>query len=336
MTLNLALLGPSTLKGEKLLELLDESDLAVDQLSLFEDEEQAGRSLMFRGHATRTRAYADFAPEQSHLIIVCERSLDEHIREQLAGVKQGFVVDLYPERYNADAVQLCLPAINGSELASLDPGRVIGVPESATITAALALMPLHQTYELLKLNLVCLLAASEAGRGGVETLAQETARLMNGREAESGSFGEQLAFNMLPDVGAVGDDRRSASEVLVREQLSRLLGQDVEIEVSTVRVPAFYGNMVIAQAETRQALELDAVQELMDRAEGVRYAHEAKRQPSPVKDAVGQDVAVVHRIRQDAEGAGGFALHAMGDDLGLGSALAALQIAQRLVSDTLQ
>lgn len=331
MTLNVALLGPASLKGEKLLELLDESELEIDQIQLFEDEDQAGRSLMFRGHASRTRAYADFDPDAQQLVFVADAELAPGVQAKLQGLSKGYLIDLYPERYTDSDVFLCLPAINGATLTSLDPGRVIGVPGSATITAALALYPLHEAYELLKVNLTALVAASESGREGVESLAQETARLMNGREAEASFFGQQLAFNMLPDVGDVQSSRQTSSEQLLREQLQVLLGEDLEVEVSTVRVPAFYGNLVTAQAETRKAVEMDQVQEIMDRADSVRYDHQAQKQPSPVSDAVGQDVAVVHRIRQDAEESGGFVLQAIGDDLGLGGALMALQVAQRLV-----
>ncbi len=330
MTLNVALLGPASLKGEKLLELLDESELEIAKIQLFEEGDQAGRSLMFRGHANRTRPYEDFELADARLIFVCEPELPAGTQSKLETVTNAYVIDLYPERYTEAEVMLCLPTINGAALETLDPGRVIGVPGSATITAALALAPMHQAYELLKLNLTALIAASDEGRAGVESLAQETARLMNGREAESGHFGVQLAFNMLPDVGAVLPNRHTTSEQLIHDQLKQLLGDELEVEVTTVRVPAFYGNLIIAQAETRKDIELDQVQEIMDRAESVRYDHLAKRQPSPVVDAVGQDVAVVHRVREDAEQTGGFVLQAIGDDLGMGGALTALQVAQRL------
>ncbi len=330
MTLNVALLGPASLKGEKLLELLDESELEIAKVQLFEEEDQAGRSLMFRGHANRTRSFEDFDPAGVQLVFVCEPELPAVTQAKLEAVTQGYVIDLYPQRYTETDVLLCLPAINGSALETLDPGRVIGVPGSATITAALALAPMHQAYELLKLNLTALIAASDEGRAGIESLAQETARLMNGREAEAGHFGVQLAFNMLPDVGVVQSNRQTTSEELMRNQLKDLLGDELEVEVTTVRVPAFYGNMIVAQAETRKDIELDQIQEIMDRAESVRYDHLAKRQPSPVVDAVGQDVAVVHRVREDAEQSGGFVLQAIGDDLGLGGALTAVIVAQCL------
>ncbi len=40
----------------------------------------------------------------------------------------------------------------------------------------------------------------------------------------------------------------------------------MELEVSAVQVPVFYGDMVVIQAETRQPLNLDEAQQLMDRA----------------------------------------------------------------------
>lgn len=332
MPLKIALLGPATLAGEKLLELLDESTLEIDTLTLFEPEEQAGRSLMFRGHAHRTRPLEAFDASSPQLTFVCEAQLDEALKQALI-TSRGWVIDLYPQRYEADQVLLTIPELNGDELVSLDPGRVIGIPNSATITAALALAPLHQACEILKANLMLLSPVSSAGRSGVEALASETARLLNGRDPESGHFGQQIAFNLIPQVGTLLDSGYTDIEAAVRSQLPRVLGDEgLELEVSAVQVPVFYGDMVVIQAETRQPLNMEEVQQLMDKAPGVRFDQHAKKMPSLVKDAIGQQQVVVARLRPGEEGEAGFALHATSDDLGRGSALTALGAAIRLVA----
>jgi aspartate-semialdehyde dehydrogenase len=332
MSLKIALLGPATLVGEKLLELLEQSPLEVAALTLFEPEEQAGRSLMFRGHAHRTRPLDGFEASSQQLTFVCEAELDARLTRSLQEAP-GWVVDLYPQRYRPDQVFLALPELNADELVSLDPDRIIGIPGSATITAALALAPLQRVCQLLKVNLVLLSPASSAGRPGVEALASEAARLLNGRDPEAGHFGQQIAFNLIPQVGTQGADGYTDIEAAVRSQLPRLLGDDgLELEVSAVQVPVFYGDMVVIQAETRQPLNLDEAQQLMDRAPGVRFDRHASPVPSLVKDVIGQPQVVVARLRRDGTGEAGFALHAMGDDLGRGSALTALEVATRLVA----
>lgn len=330
MSMNVALIGPGTLKGEKLLELLDESALQVESMSLYEEADSAGRSLMFRGRACRSRALEDFTGEDCALVFVCMAELDAEILEKLQHLPSAYVIDLFPQHYQ-EAPLLVVPAINGEVLPSIDAGRIIGVPGSATITAALALSPLHHAYQILKLNLTVLCAASEGGRKGVEALAAETARLLNGRDVDASVFERQIAFNLIPSVGAVQPSGYTSVEEQVLQQLPALLGdEDLELDVSAVRVPVFYGDMVVAQAETRQPLELDQLQELMDKAKGVRFDQAAKKPASLVNDVIGQDVVVVNRIRPDASGEGGFGLHALSDDLGRGSALVALEIALAL------
>ncbi len=330
MSMHVALIGPGTLKGEKLLELLDESALEIDNMSLYEEADSAGRSLMFRGSACRTQALEAFSADGLALIFVCAAELDAETVKKLENQTSATVIDLYPQRYS-EQPPLVVPAINGEVLASIDAGRIIGVPGSATITAALALSPLHQAYQILKLNLTVLCAASEAGRKGVEALASETARLLNGREVDANCFEQQIAFNLIPNVGEVQSSGYTSLEEQVLHQLPQLLGdEDLELDVSAVRVPVFYGDMVVAQAETRQPLEMDNLQLLMDKAKGVRFDQAAKKPASLVTDVVGQDVVIVNRIRPDASGESGFGLHALSDDLGRGSALVALEIAQAL------
>lgn len=330
MSLNVALIGPGTLKGEKLLELLDASSLEIADVTLYEEADNAGRSLMFRGHASRTRSLDDFTTAVEGLVFVCEAQLPDTLTSQLENMSVATVIDLYPQRYEA-APLLVVPGINNEALASIDSGRIIGVPGSATIAAALALAPLHQAYQILKLNLTVLSAASEAGRQGVEALASETARLLNGRDVESTFFERQIAFNLIPDVGPVQGSGFTALEEQVMQELPALLGDDdLEVEVSAVRVPVFYGDMVIAQAETRQPIALDEIQSLMDRAKSVRFDQASKQPASLVNDVIGQDVVIVNRVRPDALGDSGFGLHALSDDLGRGSALTAVEIALAL------
>jgi aspartate-semialdehyde dehydrogenase len=333
MPLKIALLGPATLAGEKLLELLDESTFEVDTLTLFEPEHQAGRSLMFRGHAHRTRPLDAFDSSLPQLTFVCEAELGPELKQALLAAP-GRVIDLCPQRYEVGQVFLTVPELNGDELASLDPGRVIGIPNSATIAAALALAPLHRACEILKANLVLLSPVSSAGHPGVEALASETARLLNGRDPESGHFGQQIAFNLIPQVGTLLDSGYTDIEAAVRTQLPLVLDDEgLELEVSAVQVPVFYGDMVVIQAETHQPLNMDEVQQLMDKAPGVCFDQHAKQVPSLIKDAIGQQQVVVARLRPGAEGEAGFALHAMIDDLGRGSALTALGAAMRLVTE---
>jgi len=330
MSLKIALLGPATLVGEKLLELLEDASLEVSELALFEPEEQAGRSLMFRGHAHRTRALGELDASWPQLIFVCEEELSPALLELLASTSAR-VIDLYPQRYEGGRVFLTIPDLNGDELASLDPGRIIGIPNSATIAAALALAPLHQSCQILKANLTVLSPVSSAGRAGIEALASETARLLNGRDIETGHFGQQIAFNLIPQAGTLLDSGYTDIEAAVLVELPQVLGDEgLELEVSAVRVPVFYGDMVVVQAETRQALDPEAVQQLMDRAPGVRLDPPGSRAVSLARDAVGKQQVVVTRLRPDAEGEAGFALHAMSDDLGRGSALTALEVAMRL------
>lgn len=330
MALKIALLGPATLVGEKLLELLEEAPLEVSELALFESEDQAGRSLMFRGHAQRTRALGELDGAWPELIFVCETELSSELAELLVAAPAR-VIDLYPQRYGEGRVFLTIPDLNGDELASLDPDRIIGIPNSATIAAALALAPLHSSCQILKANLMVLSPVSSAGRAGIEALASETARLLNGRDIETGHFGQQIAFNLIPQAGTLLDSGYTDIEAAVLSELPLMLGDEgLELEVSAVQVPVFYGDMVVVQAETRQVLDLEAVQQLMDKAPGVSLDLPGGRASSLARDAIGREQVVVTRLRPDAEGDAGFALHAMSDDLGRGSALTALEAAIRL------
>lgn len=323
--MNVAIVGVSTLAGENLFEILEESSLEIDQLVLLDSEEEAGRALMFRGHSVRVRPLEGYVFTDIALAFVADPDLS---LEQLEALKAAGVqlIDLFPARQGS-AARLVVPEVNASVLSTLEPGQVIGCPSAAATAAVLALAPMQADYQLLRLNIVALMSAAELGRPGVEALAAETARLLNGRDAETGFLPHQFAFNLIPQAGQMAVGGYTDVELRLVEEVREVLqDEQIEIVVNTVQAPLFYGVTVLLQAETQLPVDLEAARERLSKFDGVELPDEGTM-VSPVGTVSGKDPVYLTRFRLEPDNDCGFGICAITDNLRKGSALNAVQVA---------
>ncbi|KEA63826.1 Aspartate-semialdehyde dehydrogenase [Marinobacterium lacunae] len=324
--MNVAIFGPSTLTGENLFELLDGHDLKVDRLSLYDREDEAGRALMFRGSSTRVRPQetAELGSDLD-LVFLCDAEMDKDQLERINNCG-ALVIDLFPARQSEPV--LIVPEVNGDKLATVKRGDVVGCPDASSIAAAMALAPMQKEYQLLRLNVVALQSAAALGHQGVEALASETARLLNGRDAEASLFDSQYAFNLIPQVGKTDAQGFTVLEHRFVSEVKELLNDDeMEIVVNVLQLPIFYGVAVMMQAETAHPVDLAAASSALEKFSGIEL-NRGNKPVTPVGTAAGHDQVYVDRLRLEPGVENAFGMCAVTDNLRKGGALNAIQIAQ--------
>ena len=128
-----------------------------------------------------------------------------------------------------------------------------------------------------------LLSVSAQGKAAVDSLAGESARLLNGVPAEEHYFGRQLAFNMLPQLpdsaGSVASERRPVDQV--RKVLQ---DEGLPIAVSSVQAPVFYGNAQIVHLESLRPLSAEEARDELSRMDEIVLSDEndyPTRSPTP-------------------------------------------------------
>ncbi|WP_417580202.1 Asd/ArgC dimerization domain-containing protein [Nitrincola sp.] len=329
MSVVVAVTGVSTLLGENLLEILESRAFPVARLLLTDPGEVKGRSVMFSGHATRvvSAETADFSGVE--LVFNCQpgalptqfsvNELDENV----------CVIDLCPEIDVAQTAACVVPEVNPELIKSGACGGYYVSPLPAVVAASAVLASLHKRFKLLRLNVISLSSVAEAGKKGVEALASETAKLLNGRDAEASFFGQQIAFNLLPLTGQVAASGATDSETQIVTQLQRVLGDDqLEVAVSSLQLPLFYGQNVVLHAECQFPVDINEAQSLLRQAPGVSCV--ADQICSAVADAAGKDEVFVSRLRVEPDNDCGVMLFAVTDSMRKGGALNAIQIAEQV------
>ena len=333
-TFNVCVVAPTTLVGETLLEILEARAFPVGELyvagRITADEE----TISYRGEDYTIQDLEKFDFSQCDLVFFCgDRALSEEYAPQAA--ESGAVVIDDSDAFRHDPeVPLVVPEVNLEVLANYEMRRIVANPNSCVIMMALVLKPILDAAGLSRVNVVSLQAVSGVGRAAVQELAQQSIALFNQKPMDIEVFPKQIAFNLLPLIGGVDDAGISGEESKIMDELKRVLqNHNMGVNVTSVRVPVFYGHSMALHIETERKLSREAATELLESAPGVvLFAEEdALGYPTPLVEAAANDPVFVGRIREDASHAHGLDMWAVGDNIRKGGALNMVQLAENLV-----
>jgi aspartate-semialdehyde dehydrogenase len=237
-------------------------------------------------------------------------------------------------RYDAD-VPLVVPEVNPDALAGYRQRGIVANPNCSTIQMLVALKPIYDAVGIERINVATYQSVSGAGRRGIEELAGQTARLLNGQPLDGKSrFPKQMAFNVLPQVDEFQENGYTREEMKIVWETRKILGDDhIKVNATCVRVPVFYGHSEAIHLETREKLTASQARALLSKAPGVVVMDERKPggYPTPVTEAASRDGVFVGRIREDLSHPLGLDLWVVSDNVRKGAALNSIQLAELLV-----
>ena len=328
----ITLLGATGAVGRAVLEVLEDLEVPVGRVRLLASARSAGQELEFRDGRLKVEVPTVEAFTGCDVAILAagaEASREWAPRARAAGCL--VVDDSSAFRLDPD-VPLVVPEVN---LAALDGGATLAAsPDAVAIALALALEPLHEAAGLSRVVVSTYQAVSGAGHRGVEQLQREAADLMNGREpAEPGRIRHRIAFNLVPQVGALGADGVAGAEAAIAAETRRLLGlPGLAISATAVQVPVFYGHAAAVHVGLTRPLDAAAAREALRRAPAVKLIDRPDEgvYPMPML-AVNDDAVLVGRVRADAALEHGLALFLAVDDLRKGGPTNLVQVALAMV-----
>ncbi|MDA0155046.1 aspartate-semialdehyde dehydrogenase [Vibrio sp. Makdt] len=330
---NIAILGATGAVGETILEVLKERKFPIGELHLLASERSEGKTYRFNGKTIQVQNVADFDWSQVHIAFF---SAGGDLSEQWAPVAadEGVVVidNTSKFRYEYD-VPLVVPEVNPEAIAEFRNRNIIANPNCSTIQMLVALKPIHDEVGLERINVSTYQSVSGAGKTGIDELAGQTAKLLNGMPAENSAFPQQIAFNCIPQIDEFTENGYTREEMKMVWETQKIFNDSsITVNSTCVRVPVFYGHAESLHVETRSPIGADQVVQLLENTEGVEVFH-GMEFPTQVRDAGGKDHVMVGRIRNDISHHSGINMWVVADNVRKGAATNAVQIAEVLIRD---
>ncbi|CAH0540811.1 aspartate-semialdehyde dehydrogenase [Vibrio marisflavi] len=330
---NIAILGATGAVGETLIEVLQERDFPVGELYLLASERSEGKTYRFNGKTVAVQNVEEFDWSQAHIALF---SAGGSLSEKWAPIAadEGVVVidNTSHFRYEYD-VPLVVPEVNPEAVAEFRNRNIIANPNCSTIQMLVALKPIHDAVGIDRINVSTYQSVAGAGKAGIDELAGQTAKLLNGKPAEPEAFSQQIAFNCIPQIDKFMDNGYTKEEMKMVWETQKIFNDSsIMVNPTCVRVPVFYGHAEAVHIETRAPIDAEEVTQLLESAEGIEVFH-GEDFPTQVRDAGGKDHVLVGRIRNDISHHSGVNLWVVADNVRKGAATNAVQIAEVLIRD---
>jgi aspartate-semialdehyde dehydrogenase len=240
------------------------------------------------------------------------------------------VIDLSSSVPQGAASPLLMPVLDHSATAGQDPDadaglQVMTAPHAATIMIYALLSRLNARFPVRNAVAQIFSPASELGPRAIDELQKQTVNLLSFAKIPREAFGAQIAFNLLPRLGA-GYERADALESRVRNQLAACLGNHSPA-LRLLQVPVFYSTALSLYVETEERVPPSDLVAVLDGAPIV--IRRTSEKPPSQADTSGSSDILVDAIQPDASHDTGIWFWAVADNMRL-AAVNAVQIAEGL------
>ncbi|GAB3276623.1 aspartate-semialdehyde dehydrogenase [Parahaliea aestuarii] len=332
---DVAVVGATGAVGETMIEILEQRNFPVRNLYPLASSRSAGKSIKFKGKSVKVTDLAEFDFSKAQIgLFSAGGSISEEFAPKAAAA--GCVVIDNTSHFRRDEdIPLVVPEVNPEALAQYSNRNIIANPNCSTIQMLVALKPIYDAVGIERINVCTYQAVSGTGKEAIEELAGQTARLLNGQDAECEVYPKQIAFNALPHIDTFQDNGYTREEMKMVWETQKIFGDDsIQVNPTCVRIPVFFGHSEAVHIETREKISVEKVRELLAQADGVTLMDERADggYPTAVTEAAGKDPVFVGRIREDISHPRGLNLWIVADNVRKGAALNSVQIAESMIS----
>lgn len=325
--LNLAIFGATGLVGQKMRNILEKRDLAIDNIYFFASKSSAGKSIYFRGNKYIIEELSEENLKSKDIgYALCALDSDYSKEFSPIAARLGITVIDNSSAYRMDSDRpLVVPEINPETIK--DDERIIASPNCSTIQSVVPLNIIHKKYGIKRIIYTTYQAVSGSGVNGIEDLYRG---LWGG---ENRFYPHQISYNLLPHIDSFLDNGYTKEEMKMVNETKKILGDDsIKITATAVRVPVFESHMVAINVETKKPFDIEQIFKDFDEAEGIVLYDDVKNNIYPMPSVTtGKDPVYVGRIRRDESVENGLNFLSVADNTRKGAALNTIQILEYLI-----
>ncbi len=333
---NLAVVGAGGLVGSRVVENLSKHPVAGTEMVVTGLGKSVGTAIKYAGKDLRIEKTSVDRLKQMDVVVLCTpTAASRELAEKLAG---GPVVIDTSSAFRMDPdVPLVVSGVNMGAAAG-HKGLIAG-PNCSTIQLVVALHPLQQRYGLERLHVATYQAVSGVGYQAMVQLEDESLSRLTGSPQSHGDYDSQfphsMGFNLIPQIDSFVDTGYTKEEMKMVNETRKILRQeDLRISCTCVRVPVFIGHSEDCLVETKVKADVDEVRALLASTSGITVLDSPKDRVYPMpRIAEGTDEVYVGRLRRDLASQNGLLMWIVADNLLVGAATNAANIARYILEE---
>ncbi len=332
---NVAVVGATGVVGREFINLLEERDFPVEELYLFASERSLGESVKFR-KKEQSIIVLDKEAVSSRKIDIAFFSAGSAVSKEMATffVDQNcYVIDNSSAFRMDKKVPLIVPEVNGYLLKKLKKPCLIANPNCSTIQMVPFLKIVDDNFDLRSVTISTYQSVSGAGKEGIDELRNQVSKLFSSQHPEPSVFPQRIAFNLIPQIGNFYPDGYCEEELKMINETRKILEKDdLDVEVTTVRVPTFYSHGETVVAETLDDCDIDLLRkEITEHEELVLMDDPEKLLYPTLIDSSGKNEVFIGRLRTGMNNKKRINSWIVADNIRKGAAYNGLRIAEHII-----
>jgi aspartate-semialdehyde dehydrogenase len=324
--IKIGVVGATGLVGETFLQLLDAKKFPVSEVRLFASEKSEGQTRTVGGKARPVESLKPGCFDGLELVFF---SSGEDISQEWApvAVKGGaYAIDNSSAFRMTSGIPLIVPEVNGHQIPKTP--SIIANPNCSTIQLVVVLNALRK-YGLKSVRVASYQAASGAGKLAQAEMLKHLGEGVHGT-LSSEQFPVSLAFNCIPQIGAIGEDGISSEENKIQRETKKILEMpNLHVSAFTVRVPVFNAHSEAVWIEVDKQVSREDILGSLHKQTGLETTDAIEKYPH-ARMASSNEPVYVGRVHRDSEDPKTWMMWIVADNLWKGAALNGLQIAERI------
>ena len=331
MGYRVAVVGATGNVGREMLNILEEVEFPVDKIHAIASRKSIGVEVGWKDGVVKCEDVEQFDFSTVDVVLMSVSGSFSKEWAPKIGAAGPIVIDNSSAWRMDPDVPLIVPEVNPDDVSYARRKNIIANPNCSTAQLVVVLKPLHDAAKIKRVVVATYQSVSGAGKEGMDELWDQTKGIFVLGPKPPKKFPKQIAFNVIPFIGAFMDDGYTDEEAKMWNETHKMIDPAIKLTVTCVRVPVMVGHSEAVNIEFHDAIDEDEARDLLRESPGVNVID--KRDPTGYvtpKEAQGEFPVFVSRIRNDPTVEHGLNLWVVADNLRKGAALNAVQIAELL------
>lgn len=319
--LKVALAGATGLVGGKIVEVLIERKIPIDEMHFLASARSAGTEMEFGDKKIVVEDLSTFDFSKVDLVLFAaggdrsEEFIPKAIEKGAICVDNSSVFRMDPK------VPLVVPEVNPEDVEWHN--GVIANPNCSTIQCMAALKCVENLAKIKRVVYSTYQSVSGSGLKGLRDLD----------EGLSENYPYPITNNILPHIDSFLDNGYTKEEIKMIEETKKILHRpDMKVTATTVRVPVRFAHSVSINVETETEITPDEYRAEVKKMPGLILKDDVSKLEYPMAlYAEGKDEIFIGRIRSDESVEHGLNMWTVADNIRKGAATNAVQIVELLL-----
>lgn len=331
-----AVVGATGAVGEEIFKILEEENFPVERLIPLASSRSAGQEIEALGREWVVQELTHDVFKQEGVEIAffsAGGSVSEEFAESAA--KAGAVVIDNTSFFRMqEDVPLVVPEVNASDISEWKKRGIIANPNCSTIQMVQVLAPLHQAFEIERVDVSTYQAVSGAGKKGMEELVIQMQKFFAFEldSVEPEAFPHRIALNLIPHIDVFMDNGYSKEEMKMINETQKIMHASFPVSATCVRVPVLRSHSESITIRFKNKVDLQKAKEVLEQAQNVVLLDDLSEKLYPMPSiATDTNETYVGRVRVDNFDNHILHLWCVADQLRVGAATNAVRIAKKWI-----